>query len=67
MGGQACSFTCIYILALETKSINSPGQRVISGESSFPLSFPAGVAVLGLGQRDHASSATSSGVLKAGE
>lgn len=67
--GQACSFTCIYIPTLETKSINSPGQQVISGESSFPfpLSFPAGVAVLDLGQRDRASSATSSGILKAGE
>lgn len=51
---------------LETKSINSPGQQVIPGESFFPLSFPAGVAVLDLRQRDHTCSATSSSVLKAG-
>lgn len=36
----------------ETKNINSLGQQVIPGESSFPLSFPAGVAVLDLGKRD---------------
>lgn len=51
---------------LETKSINSPGQQVIPGESSFPLSFHAGVAVLDLRLRDHTCSATSSRVLKAG-
>lgn len=56
-GGQACSFKCVYILALETKSINSSGQRVIPGE----------MFLLKLGQRDHTASATSSGILKAGE
>lgn len=47
------------------KSINSPGLQVIPGEGSFPLSFPAGVAVLDLRQGDHTCSATSSNMLKA--
>lgn len=50
----------------ETKSINSAGLQIIPGESSFPLSFPAAVAVLDLRQGDHTCSATSSSVLKAG-
>lgn len=48
------------------KSINSPGQQVTPGESSFPLSFPAGVAVLDLRQGSHTCSATSSSVCKIG-
>lgn len=48
------------------KNISSPGQQVIPGESSFPLCFPAGVAVLDLRQGNHTCSATSSSVLKAG-
>lgn len=31
------------------------------------MSFPAGIAVLDLKQRDHTATATSSSVLKAGE
>lgn len=48
------------------KKISSPGQQVIPGESSFPLSFPAGVAVLDLRHENHTCSATSSSVLKTG-
>lgn len=35
------------------KKHKEPGQQIIPGESSFPMSFPAGVAVLDLRQGDH--------------
>lgn len=65
-GASMQLYMLLYTCAGKKKSINSPGQQVIPGESSFPLTFPAGVAVLDLGQRDHTSSATSSGISKAG-